>query len=110
MTHPRPILHVISGLRTGGAETMLVALCRALTARGLPQHVVSLTAGGPNQPVLERIGVTVHGLAPGGLVGSGLTVVALARLIRRLKPAVLQGWLYHGDLFAALAHRLAGAP
>jgi glycosyltransferase involved in cell wall biosynthesis len=110
MNPPRPILHVISGLRTGGAETMLVALCRALAAQGLPQHVVSLTAGGPNQPVLERIGVSVHVLAPGGLVGSGLTVLALARLIRRLKPAVLQGWLYHGDLFSALAHRLAGAP
>ena len=42
----RPILHVISGLRTGGAETMLVSLCRSLTARGLPQAVVALTAGG----------------------------------------------------------------
>ncbi|WP_191970195.1 glycosyltransferase [Methylobacterium planeticum] len=110
MNQPRPVLHVISGLRTGGAETMLVALCRTLGARGLPQHVVSLTAGGPNLPVLERLGVTVHTLAPRGLVGSAGAVLALSRLIRRLRPAVLQGWLYHGDLFAALAHRLAGAP
>ena len=110
MNQPRPILHVISGLRTGGAESMLVALCRSLAARGLPQHVVSLTEGGPNRPVLEGLGVTVHGLAPRGLVGSAAAALSLARLVRRLKPAALQGWLYHGDLFAALAHRLAGAP
>ncbi|WP_336487859.1 glycosyltransferase [Methylobacterium nigriterrae] len=110
MTDLRPVLHVISGLRTGGAETMLVALCRALSARGLPQHVVSLTAGGPNAAVLEDLGIAVHTLAPRGLAGSAVSLWALARLVRRLRPAVLQGWLYHGDLFAALAHRLAGAP
>jgi glycosyltransferase involved in cell wall biosynthesis len=107
---PRPALHVISGLRTGGAETMLVALCGALIARGLPQHVVSLTGDGPNAAALARIGVTVHRLAPRGAAGSALAVFRLARLIRRLRPAVVQGWLYHGDLFAAAAHRLAGAP
>ena len=107
---PRPALHVISGLRTGGAETMLVALCGALLARGLPQHVVSLTGDGPNAAALERLGVTVHRLAPRGAAGSAAAVLRLARLIRRLRPVVVQGWLYHGDLFAAGAHRLAGAP
>lgn len=106
----RPILHVISGLRTGGAETMLVALCRALIARGIPQVVVSLTEGGPNAAVLEGLGVAVHAFAPRGPAGAPASLLALARLIRRERPAVVQGWLYHGDLFAALAHRLAGAP
>jgi glycosyltransferase involved in cell wall biosynthesis len=107
---PRPVLHVISGLRTGGAETMLVALCGALLARGMPQHVVSLTGDGPNAAVLENLGVIVHRLAPRGAAGSALAALRLARLIRALRPAVVQGWLYHGDLFAAGAHRLAGAP
>ncbi|WP_375463268.1 glycosyltransferase [uncultured Methylobacterium sp.] len=106
----RPVLHVISGLRTGGAETMLVALCRALIARGVPQHVVSLTAGGPNVAVLEGLGVAVHSCAPRGVVGAAACALALTRLVRRLRPAVLQGWLYHGDLCAAAIHRLAGAP
>ena len=89
---------------------MLVALCGALLARGMPQHVVSLTGDGPNAAALERLGVTVHRLAPRGAAGSALAVLRLARLIRTLRPAVIQGWLYHGDLFAAGAHRLAGAP
>ncbi|WP_156629932.1 glycosyltransferase [Methylobacterium sp. Leaf112] len=106
----RPACHVISGLRTGGAETMLVALCGGLLARGMPQHVVSLTGDGPNAAALERLGVTVHRLAPRGAAGSAVALLRLARLIRSLRPAVVQGWLYHGDLFAAGAHRLAGAP
>lgn len=89
---------------------MLVALCRALVARGIPQIVVSLTEGGPNAPVLEGLGARVVTLAPRGLAGAPASILALARLIRRERPAVVQGWLYHGDLFAALAHRLAGAP
>lgn len=89
---------------------MLVALCRALHSWGIPQHVVSLTDGGANFVVLEAAGIKVHVIAPGGIVGAAASVLRLARLIRRLRPAVLQGWLYHGDLFAALGHRMAGAP
>lgn len=104
----RPILHVISGLRTGGAETQLVLLCRALVARGIKQRVVSLTEGGPNAAALARLGVPVDALALSGPTGAAHAVLALARLIRTERPALVQGWLYHGDLFAAAAHRLAG--
>lgn len=110
MSGPRPVLHVISGLRTGGAETMLVALCRALLARGIPQIVVGLSGEGPNAPVLRDLGVDLRLLSPRGPLGAAGAVLALARILRRERPAVIQGWLYHGDLFAALAHRLAGAP
>lgn len=106
----RPVLHVISGLRIGGAETMLVALCRALQARGFPQQVVALTEGGPNAANLAQLGVTVHVLAPKGVRGIATALFSLARLIRRERPAIVQGWLYHGDLFAAAGHALAGRP
>lgn len=106
----RPILHVISGLRTGGAEMMLVALCRVLTRRGLPQRVVALTEGGPNAAALEDLGVPLDVIAPRGPFGAAAGLLALARTVRRTRPAVVQGWLYHGDLFAAAAHRLAGRP
>ena len=103
------ILHVISGLRTGGAERMLLALVAELTRRGLPQHVVTLTPGGPNEAPLRALEAAVHAFDPRGL-RAPRDLLALARLVRRLRPAVVQGWLYHGDLFAALAHRLAGRP
>lgn len=104
----RPVLHVISGLRIGGAEGFLVALAGELQERGVAQHVVSLTAGGPNQARLEARGVPVTVLDPRlSSAGAARALVALIRLVRRIDPAVVQGWLYHGDLLAAAAHRLA---
>ncbi len=89
---------------------MLVSLCRSLQARGLPQQVVALTGGGPNAATLARLGIPVRVLAPAGALGIPATLLALARLIRRERPALVQGWLYHGDLFAAVGHALAGRP
>lgn len=104
----RPALHVISGLRIGGAEGFLVALAAELQGRGVAQHVVSLTAGGPYQARLETLGVPVTVLDPrNASVGAARALLGLIRLVRRLDPAVIQGWLYHGDLSAAAAHRLA---
>jgi glycosyltransferase involved in cell wall biosynthesis len=35
------------------------------------------------------------------------SVGRLATLVRRLQPDVMQGWMYYGDLFAAMANKLA---
>ena len=100
------VLHVITGLGVGGAETMLVQLATALQARGMPQHVVSLQSGELAQSLRDRdVAVTtldVRGTrqAPGALL-------RLTRLVGELRPALIQGWMYHGNIAAALAHRLA---
>src|SRR5690606_30176877 len=36
------------------------------------------------------------------------TVLRLSRLLAGLKPDVVQGWMYHGNLAATLADRLSG--
>lgn len=100
------VLHVITGLGVGGAETMLVQLATALQARGMPQHVVSLQSGELARSLRDRdVAVTtldVRGTrqAPGALL-------RLTRLVGELRPALIQGWMYHGNIAAALAHRLA---
>lgn len=103
-----PVLHVISGLRVGGAEGFLVALAAELARRGVAQHVVSLTPGSANEARLRTLHVPVTVLdprrSPGGPASA---LLALRSLVARLRPEIVQGWLYHGDLFAALAHRLA---
>ena len=43
--------------------------------------------------------------ASGG-IASG--VIKLARLIGRIKPDIVQGWMYHGDLAALVALVLSG--
>lgn len=102
------VLHVISGLGVGGAETVLAQLAPALAARGIDQHVVSLTGPGPfaERLAAAAIPLTLLDLRQAG--GLAVALPRLIRLVRRFRPGILQGWMYHGDLAATFAHRLAG--
>jgi glycosyltransferase involved in cell wall biosynthesis len=98
------IVHVISGLGTGGAESMLAQLAGALQRRGFSQHVVNLSARGAKADDIEAAGVPVTSL---NLQAAPAAAWKLIRLITSAKPKVLQGWMYHGDVSATLAHYLA---
>ena len=101
------ILHVISGLGTGGAEAMLLQVASALQAKGMPQHVVSVTDRGRYADELEARGITVTALDVNSVIGGLQGARRLARLIEQLQPQVVQGWMYHGDLMALFAHAIA---
>ena len=98
------VLHVTSGLGVGGAETMLVQLAVRLQQRGHPQHVASLSGRGQLADALENRGVPVTALTTGSALKDISAVMQLRREIRRIAPDVVQGWMYHGNLVAALAH------
>lgn len=102
------VVHVITGLEFGGAEMLLLELCREEMRRGRMPWVASLVSDGPMRARFARIGVDVVGLGMkrGGFSARGL--VGLARLIRRVRPRIVQGWLYHGNLAALAATRLSG--
>lgn len=105
------VLFLVTGLHAGGAERMLAKLARQLVAKGMTVEVVSLTSGGIVTAEFVDIGVPVHSLGferpwrmPGGLY-------VLARLLRRFRPDVIQGWMYHANLMALLGwFMVAGRP
>jgi glycosyltransferase involved in cell wall biosynthesis len=103
----RSVVHVITGLGTGGAERMLVQLATAAQTRGFPQHVVSLSGGGSFADELRGKHIQVTTLGVTSFVSAPAGLLKLIGIIRRLSPGVVQGWMYHGNLFAALAHRMA---
>jgi len=101
------ILHVITGLDLGGAETVLYRLVTAQASEA--EHVVvSLTGEGAYGARLRQQGIAVHALQfpRGWLTLRGLH--RLWRLILALRPDAIQTWLYHADLIGGLAGRLAG--
>ena len=103
MNEGRPkVLHVIPGLGLGGAEAMLTNLATAPHRRTDP-IVVDLLEGGGNAERLQAAGVPLHQLGARGLMGFLFSLRRLARLIREQRPEVVQGWMYYGDLAAALA-------
>ena len=97
------IVHVIAGLLTGGAEMSLYKLLRAMDHKKFEHAVVSLAAGDwPLVARIQELGVPVHqaGLRTG--LPSPAAALRLANLIRGLRPDLLQGWMYHGNLAAQM--------
>lgn len=103
------VLHVISGLKTGGAEVFLERLALGLANRDISQTIVALRDAGDAAARLERAGIRVRvlhaGLSPAGLKA----LFALRSMVREQAPDLIQGWLYYGNLGASLARRLGGA-
>ncbi len=109
MTKANPhIVHVIAGLETGGAEMMLLKLI-AETAGRLRHSVISLSGPGTLGPRMEAVGGTVVAMELGGPFAALLALPRLARLLHRMKPDLVQGWMYHGNIAASLAAMLARA-
>ncbi|MBI5862206.1 MAG: glycosyltransferase [Rhodocyclales bacterium] len=102
------IVFIITGLSTGGAETMLLKLLERLDRNRFALHVISLTTLGEIGPRIAALGIPVEamGIQPG--LPSPITFLRLVRQIRRVKPDVVHTWLYHADLLGGLAARLAG--
>lgn len=94
------ILHVIAGLRTGGAEVMLTRLCHSLSDSGVETRVVCLGVSGPIADVLNEFDIRVDclGLKPGWFTPQAW--YRLRSLIRSYQPNVVHGWMYHGSLAA----------
>ncbi len=106
---PLRVLVFSTGLATGGAERMLVKLVSQLHGRSCEFAVVSLLDVGTQGSLLLDLGVPVDALR----IRRPLALVALPlrlrRCVRRFRPDVIQGWMYHGNLAATIARRLAGS-
>jgi glycosyltransferase involved in cell wall biosynthesis len=97
------VLHLITGLETGGAEHTLARLVARLDGERHRSIVVSLTGLGAVGPMLEEAGISVFSLDIGRGRPDPRGVFRLVRLLRRVRPDVLQTWLYHADLLGLLA-------
>lgn len=100
------ILHVITGLSTGGAERALFNVLAGGLGKAADVAVVSLRDEGTFGPRIRKLGVPVYSLGiMTGVPGLG-AIARLRALLRELQPDVIQGWMYHGNLAASVASRL----
>ena len=105
-------MFVISGLERGGAENQLVGTAAALSARGWNVTVLSFLPFSPSSWSSELQGTEVRHLtlntSSGMLKYAGLLGAVMA--VKRLKPDVLVGFMFHGIMTARIAGRLSGVP
>jgi glycosyltransferase involved in cell wall biosynthesis len=97
------VLHVITDLDIGGTEIMLWQLVAAGVCNASDSTVVSLTDDGPIGARLRSLGVSVCNLGMRRRAGDLLRLRTLAPLVRRMRPQLIQGWMYHGNLAASVA-------
>ncbi|QJR34120.1 glycosyltransferase [Gemmatimonas groenlandica] len=95
------LLHIITGLGTGGAEASLVRVIRG--AEDPSRHaVVSLTTRGTRADELEAMGVRVWALGLARGHASWQALHDLRSIARDVRADVVQGWMYHASLAASL--------
>lgn len=99
---------IITGVNAGGAEMMLFNLLTALDRRSYQVEVVSLTDVGTVGERIRALGIPVRALGMRRGTPNPLGVARLARWLRRDPPDLVHSWMYHANLVAALAARLAG--
>jgi glycosyltransferase involved in cell wall biosynthesis len=103
------IVHIIVGLDIGGAELALKRLIEALIDSPNYHHrVISLTTVGDVGAQMQALGVEVHAIGMRSARDIPFILWELTRLLRAIKPDVVQTWMYHADLLGGLAARLAG--
>jgi len=96
------VLHVITELDTGGAETMMAQVVTGGDRHRFHHAVVSLTTVGPVGAELLDNGVEVFALGMDRRLPNPFRSLALRRLIGEMRPDVIKTWLYHANLVTSL--------
>ena len=104
------VLHVITGLSTGGAETSLYKLLSAIDRGRFDNRVISLTGIGTVGARIRELGLPLACLDMRRGVPNPIGLWKLRRLIRKVQPDIVQTWLYHADLMGLIAGKLARVP
>jgi len=98
------VIHIITSLQDGGAEHTLYKICKYDKQN---EHIViSLTGTGKYLSLLNNLGIKVYCLKL--KFYSFNKFLFFVRLLKSLKPNIVQTWLVHADLIGGIAARLAG--
>lgn len=105
----KKVLHIIIGLNVGGAELMLKRLVLHSQQKGEYQHeVISLTDLGLIGKDLREAGIRVYTLNMRSALSIFSIYFSLKKLLKEIKPDVVQTWMYHSDLIGGLAAKSVG--
>ena len=102
----KKLLHIINGLQTGGAETMLLKLLSQQHHPHFETAVLTLVDGGPIAQQIRDLGVLTYSLGLKSKSSTPGSLLRLSKFLRRFRPSLIQGWMYHGNLAALLSKTL----
>lgn len=104
--HRKKILHLITGLEVGGAETMLLKTL-PLLQKNFDNTLCCIRGTGPIGHELEKKGIPVYYLKLSPF-NFPLVVVKFGTVIRDFHPDLLVTYLIHADLFGRVFGKIFG--
>jgi len=94
------VLHVITSLSVGGAETMLRNVALRMQGASVEQAVLSLTTTDRIGAELAASGLPVTALNARAGVLSPANLSVARRLVRTWRPDLIHSWMYHANVLA----------
>lgn len=98
------VAHVITDLKVGGAQKMLLRLLSRIDRNEFRSAVISLFPGGALAESFRDVADVSDAGYERGLPFA--SILRVARTLRRIKPDVVQTWMFHADLMGGVAARL----
>ena len=105
----KKIVHLISSLKIGGAESLLVDLIQGLGTDHYEHHVVYFHEG-PNVKRIEDLGVPVYKISGLVCLYDPLFVYRLVMTIKKIRPDLIHAALWAAHLFGRIAGKLLKIP
>lgn len=101
------ILYVVTRLSTGGAEKALYTLLSGGLGEVGEPVVLSLLDEGTYGPRIREGGIDLYTLNMRRGVPNPRALARLHKAVREIRPDLIQGWMYHGNLAASVAAGMA---
>jgi len=96
------VAHLITGLDVGGAECMLTKVVKTSDSTQFRHVVISLKDRGFWGSRIEDSGIELYTLKMTSPWSVPFALLRLYRLLKQIKPNILQTWLYHADFLGTL--------
>ena len=103
------ILHCITSLKVGGAETVLVQLVQALQQDGYTNTVVYFYDG-PNRPKLEQLGIKTVSISGWVTLYDPIFMFRLWRAIKAISPDIIHSSLWTANFCSRFIGKLLSIP
>ena len=103
------VCQIIPTLVEGGAEKQLCLLASHLDSKRFESHVVVLTHSGPLEAQLRSSGVHVHVVGK-RFKADPTALLRLTRLLKSIRPDIVQTWLFAANSYGRLAAARAKVP
>ncbi len=101
------ILFIITGLNQGGAEAMLFKLLNGLNKSKFECLVISMSDMGVYGEKIASLGIPVFCLKMNSVRFSFISFCSFLKIIYHYKPDIIQGWMYHANLFSLFSKILS---